>query len=154
MGFFSDLFEVAPYRTVGQKAYDYCINSSLSRSELNIVCRHKFDKDKYVNIRNICQIKMFTGLFQALDSKRPNASYRLAHGHFQQLYWDDYMESIGGWAMWENQQEEFCLKVTGMEFFELNPVDQKEISDQIAEYQAGVINFFKEYEHKLSKSYQ
>jgi hypothetical protein len=154
MGFLSDLFDITPHITIAEKARDFCINSKLTHYEQNIIRNNKIDKEEFIRLRNIFNIKMFIGLFQDLDSKMPNTRFGITYTHFQQLYWDYYHgsgESVG-WAMWDDSAEEFAQKVTGIKFTKLNPSLQKEFRELANRHYSCVINFFKENKKKLSET--
>jgi hypothetical protein len=156
MGFFSDIFDVAPHKTIGQKAYDYCVSSSLSEKELEIIYYYKANKERYIKIRNVGQISAFIATFQFLDTEYPKSRYGITYDHFQQLYWDYYHNSgePTGWALWENQLEDFSLKIAGINFLELSQSEQNNFQYLINEYQDNITRFFKKHQRNLSEQIQ
>ncbi|PKH00894.1 hypothetical protein [Paraglaciecola sp. MB-3u-78] len=156
MGFFSDLIDVTPHRTIGQKAKEYCINSLMTDNETRLIDKYNIDKEKYIKVRNVCQISMFIAMFQLLESENPKARFGIANTHFQQLYWDYYHNSgeQTGYAMWDSQLEDFCFNVTGQNFSELSLFEQNEFREIVDNYQSGVIDFFKKHNRKLSEQIQ
>ena len=164
MGFFSDLLDLAPHRTVGLKAKEYCINSSISERELHIIRKHGFDEKKFIQKRNSYHMKMFAELFHVLHAQNPNASFQIADASFQMHvrdYWDSFSDSeknniefsVSDWgnrAAWIDLIDSFYTSVSGHDLCELSADDQTQFRELITGYQSGIIGFFKEHARKLN----
>ena len=153
MGFLSDLFDLTPHMTIGQKAMNYCVNFSINEKEHQICNQFGISTSEYTKVRNVCNISVFIALFQHFDSNLPNTRYGITYIHFQQLYWDYYHNSgeQTGYALWQDQLESFCKRVTGKERGDLDRADQEKLREIVDIYQSGAISFFKTNSKKLSE---
>lgn len=153
MRFFSDLFDLTPHRTIAEKAKNFCINSELTYFEQNFIRRNQLDKEEFIRLRNLYNIKMFIGLFQIIEEKLPDSRCGITNTAFQQLYWDYYFGSgeDNGWLMWENSADKFGESVLGSQYHLLSNNVHLDFQELANRYSNAAIAFFQEHNAKLAE---
>lgn len=133
MGFLSDLFDLTPHMTIGQKAMNYCVNFSINEKEHQICNQFRISTSEYTKVWNVCNISMFIALFQHFDSNLPNTRYGITYTR------EFNSGEQTSYALWQDQLESFCKRVTGKERGDLDRADQEKLREIVDIYQSDAI---------------
>ena len=164
MGFFSDLVDLTPHRTVAHEIKEYCARTSLSNAENNLLSECQFNEKQYIWLRNSYNYCVFQALFVALNSDFPNSYFNITkstldsiiHDVFHTKYAVEMLEELdvplpSTYGLWSDYFGAFCERLERKNKIVLTASAKYQLEGLTNGYQSEIVEFINQRTNKLKK---
>lgn len=164
MGFFSDLIDLTPNRTVAHEIKEYCSSTSLNDKESELIKNSKINEQQYMWLRNSINYCVFRCFIQAMNDRHPNTYWKITQSVLDEIshevFYSQWRVSLfqelnvplpGTYGFWEDYFDGFCSNIED-KAKEKMPTHIKEQLRLLAnEHQAEIVKIIKARANKLNK---
>ncbi len=164
MGFFSNLIDLAPNRTVALEIKNYCSRTSLNAKESELLKNSKIDEQQYIWLRNSCNYCVFTCLIKVMRDKYPNTYWSItqsvlddyAHEEFYSqwrisLFRDLNVPTPGTSGLWDDYFDDVCARIEKKLGKQIPNYIKEQLKVITNEHQLEIVGIIKASASKLNK---
>lgn len=164
MGFFSDLIDLTPNRTVAQEIKEYCSSTSLNDKESELIKNSKINEQQYIWLRNSINYCVFRCFIKVMNDRHPNTYWMITQSALDEIshevFFSQWRVSLfqelnvplpGTYGFWEDYFDGFFSNIEN-KAKEKIPTHIKEQLRLLAnEHQAEIVKIIKARANKLNK---
>ena len=124
MGFFSDLVDMSPNRTVAQEIMDYCTSTTLNDREFNLVNSNSLDEQQFIWLRNSYNFSVFQAFLVTMIGNYPNSYFHITKSYLDEIIADVFytnsaverLEELGApfpssYGFWNDYFEDYLNRI-------------------------------------------
>lgn len=164
MGFFSDLFDMTPNRTVAHQIQEYCSRVSLNNKESELIKNSNINEQQYIWLRNTYNYCVFRGFIKVFSDQRPNTYWSITQSYLDRISHETFYSSWRvalfkdlnvplptTYGLWEHYFDDFCSHIED----KLNAKLPSHVKDQLmvlaSNHQNDIVEIVKSKERKLNE---
>ena len=164
MGFFSDLVDVAPHRTVAFEIKDYCSSTSLNDKEQELVRNNGINEQQLIWLRNSYNFCVFQAFFVVMNEKYPNSYFSITKsfldGIITDVFYSKYAIAMfeeldvplpSSYGLWNDYFDDYCERIERNNTLDLAAHIKYQLQGLTNGYQNEIAEFIKERTNKLKK---
>jgi len=164
MGFFSDLIDLTPNRTVANEIKEYCSRTFLNEKEIELIKNSKINEQQYIWLRNSINYCVFRCFIKAMDSRYPNTYWGITQPALDdishEVFYSQWRVSLfqelnvplpGTHGVWEDYFDGFCSRIEDKSKEKMPDYIKEQLRLLGNEHQIEIVKIIKEKAGKLSK---
>lgn len=164
MGFFKDILDATPNRTVALEIKDYCSNVRLSDREEKLSEEHGINRQQLIWLRNSYNFCVFQAFLTAMIDKYPNSYFSITQSFLNGIITDVFYSKAAiamldelnvplpsSYGLWSDYFNDYCERIEIHNNLNLNGQAKLQMEQLTTAYQNEVAEFIKKRESKLKK---
>lgn len=164
MGFFSDLIDLTPNRTVAHEIKDYCSNTLLNAKEIELIRNSNINEQQFIWLRNSRNYCVFRAFINSMNNRYPNTYWKITQPILDtissEVFYSKWRVSLfeeldvplpSTYGLWEHYFDEFCSRIENKSKVKLPDYVIEQLKELTNEYQAEIARMIKARINKLNK---